>query len=104
HRLLAAKARESAAERAADFAERRLRDHPSPIRQLMAEPGRLPLAVAARVALGCFYRRSQIDLALEMPDQPWPAVRFHRRTHPLPTPPPQRAGFVARAPPPHRLP
>src|SRR5437667_427192 len=47
------------------------------IRQLMAKPGGLPLAVAAGVALCHVHRRRQIDLTVEVADQPRHAVRLH---------------------------
>src|SRR5262249_55855218 len=61
HRFLAAKARASARERAADFAQRRVGRGPGPVRQLMAKPSALPLAVTAGIALCFIHRRGQID-------------------------------------------
>ena len=60
-------------------ARRRFRRDPGEIRQLMAEPGALPLGVAAGVALAAFGRLLDRDLAAQMPDQPRHAVRLHRR-------------------------
>ena len=61
HRLLAAETRASAAERPGDLAGRHVGCDPGPIRQLMAEPGGLPLGVAAGVALALLRGRGELD-------------------------------------------
>src|SRR5229473_2359827 len=96
-RFLAAKARASALERASDLAQRRAGRGPGPIRQLMAKPSALALAVAPGVALCPFHRCGQVDLAVEMPDQPRHAVCFHGGERRIEISAPQRAHLVERA-------
>src|SRR5206468_3851299 len=89
--------RASAPERAPDLAQRRAERRPGPIRQLMAKPSALALAVTPGVALGAIHRRGQVDLAVEMPDQPRHAVRLHGRERRIEIPAPQRAHLLERA-------
>jgi hypothetical protein len=58
---------------------RRLRLHPGKFRQLMAEPGELPLGVVAGVGAALFRRLFQRDLSREVGDQPGHAMGLHRR-------------------------
>ena len=52
---------------------------PLPVRQLVAEPGRLPLGVLPRVALAALGRLCERELAAKIADQPRHAVRLHGR-------------------------
>src|SRR5262249_16665049 len=63
----------------------------------MAKPSALPLAVMPDLALCFIRRRGQIDLAVEMPDQPRHAVSFHGGERDVETAASERAHLLERA-------
>ena len=83
--------------RASQPLPRRLRLHPFEFRQLMPEPGELPLGVVPGVGAADLGGLLQADLALEMPDQRRHAMGLHRRQQRI-----ELSRRQARRPPPAR--
>src|SRR5437867_4243344 len=79
------------------------RCHPHPVRQLMAEPGALPFGVAAGIALAAFGRLLERDLAVEMANEPWHAMRLHGRKSWIEATRRERTHLIERARGQHRI-